>query len=483
LYYVKSIKEQKVGPFGSITTNVIEAKPWRHPFLYHWILSFFSTEKLFAISKYLNPIIDALYSVSVVILTYVLSMDWQVSFLVGIVYLTCPMWFSVFSIGPRIKSFTPRLISEIGVNLFFIIVLLPIPFVIKIFLAIIIGAFVLLSSKFGIQAIVFLSIIISITDTNLLIIELLSASILFSIIITRGQFLKNLKEQYLHLKWYFISNLNKSMPASNRNNLFLLFQKNKTDNKIKYLLKIIFRLLKKNSFTGVILKLPIIVVFYYYYIFFNDLVGESNLFFMANVIISATILFVITNIRYFLFLGEAERYLNHISFFLTYFVVYSTVKLNFIFIVYFLALYGLIFLLLEFFLYDKLSNKFKSKNKDAIEDEVILFLNNIKKHNILCYPFGAIGFWRIMYQTKHKLLYPITCKDEFIKKYEDNYNDKYPFANLEKVDLMNADFGLDLLIIDTSYDVKTLSDNSNWIIIRKFGDAFNIYVHKNSINE
>ena len=91
LYFIKKIKEQNCGPFGSIITDVVEAKNWNHPFLYHWILSFFNTEKLFSFNKYINIFLDSIYCITIVLVVQSTIMNWELSFLAGTLYITCPI--------------------------------------------------------------------------------------------------------------------------------------------------------------------------------------------------------------------------------------------------------------------------------------------------------------------------------------------------------------------------------------------------------
>ena len=482
LYFIKKIKEQKCGPFGSIITDVVEAKNWNHPFLYHWILSFFNTGKLFSISKYINIFLDSIYCITIVLVIQTTAMNWELSFLAGTLYITCPMWFSRISMGPRLSSFSPRIISEIGVNFFLIVVLSPLPIFTKYSLAIILGTFVLLSSKFGLQAIIFLSIIISLTVSNYHILLLLLLSIISSVIITKGEFINILKDQYSHLKWYFLNNIKGKMAVSNRNSLTLIFKRKKDDNILSYFFKIILSLLAKNSFTGVILKLPILIVFAFFLFQYNSIL-TLELISASMVVVSAIILFILINIPIFLFLGEAERYLNHVSFFIVFFVASVSIETNNLFYAYSLISYGVFYFIIEFTLYDFILLKFGKNNLEKIDEQVIMFLKDYKPKTIVCYPFHAVGFWRIMYHTHHKLLYPITCKESFLKKYNSSYDDKYPFINLDKIDLMNSDFNLSLLIVDVSYDIKVLIENPNWILLKEFKNTYSIFCHIKSLNE
>ena len=46
LYFAKELKLQKVNPFGNIKLNVVGNDGFSHPFLLHWIISFFPIDKV-----------------------------------------------------------------------------------------------------------------------------------------------------------------------------------------------------------------------------------------------------------------------------------------------------------------------------------------------------------------------------------------------------------------------------------------------------
>ena len=70
------------------------------------------------------------------------------------------MWFSTLSVGPRVTSFTPRLMSEIILSVFFFITVynLETSYLNIIFLSSLLATYILMSTKFGLQAIILISI-------------------------------------------------------------------------------------------------------------------------------------------------------------------------------------------------------------------------------------------------------------------------------------------------------------------------------------
>ena len=108
--------------------------------------------------------------------------------------------------GPRISSFTPRLSGEIATNLFFCFTLLPIglPNYVLFFLGGLCSFYVLSSSKFGVQALFFITPLVSILSLSLIPICGLLLGITLLSILSNGTFLDSMKQQLGHLTWYFL---------------------------------------------------------------------------------------------------------------------------------------------------------------------------------------------------------------------------------------------------------------------------------------
>lgn len=258
LYFAKEVNDQRVGPFGKIQTKVASSKGFKYPFLWHWILGFLPLKLVIRHHKWINPIADVLFSIALYLISVYSGLEQRTSLLLSVIYLLTPMWFSKMSMGPRIESLTPRLSSEIATNLFFIVTVLPldIPFAMKLTLGTLLSAYVIMSFKFGLQAILFMTPFVSLFVFNS--IPLISAiiAIIFSIVISKGDFLETIKRQITHFTWYFRKNLKEETTLSNRNSWKKLFICSG-----KSVMKLMAsNWLFANSFTSVILKMPIYVI-------------------------------------------------------------------------------------------------------------------------------------------------------------------------------------------------------------------------------
>jgi len=161
-------------------------------------------------------------------------------------------------------------------------------------------------------------------------------------------------------------------------------------------------------------------------------------------ILSASFVFFITSLKWFLFLGEAERYFNFVIFFiLLKCILYYDSNLFFINLI---IIYGFLYYLSELFyqILHKKSNKIKSKN-----NEIINWLNSKKKVlKIATIPYG-LGGWRIVNETKHNWLNHLRWENKKERFFLDsNFMKVYPILDINKVDEIIDRYKLDYVICD-----------------------------------
>lgn len=482
LYFLKEVKDQKVGPFGTIQTKVSGSKGFKAPFLWHWFFGLLPVKFVLKYQKWINPILDIVFTMVIYLLSLLIGLSEFNSFLVGLLYLFTPMWFSRISTGPRIKSLTPRLSSELLTNLFFIVTLLPleISVSIRVILGMILCMFVIQSSKFGLQAFLLLTPIVSIFTLNPIPIYSLLAGILASFVITKGHFIETLKNQFMHLKWYFQKNLNGEMPISNRNRLSNLFSFSVKESKLKNIKSAIIKMLTINSFTAVLLKMPVVLLSLtgILYLQLNEMTNALTTS-ISGVVIGATMIYLLVNIPLFLFIGEAERYLNHIAYFIVAIAVLFIDMVNMPTVIYILLLYGLVYWVYESFFLGKTAEDDKSEKK--FSDEVFNFLETKKaKSVVITYPYHAIGgVWRIMLYTKHQVVCYMASDREYRKKLEDKYALNYPYLNLNLLKEMSDEFGVNILIIENKHlkinNLEGWTPPSNWKETKIGGSYYRVY--------
>ena len=108
LYFIKMVKENGKGPFESIQTNIISSKKLDYPFIWHWISGFIPDKIIANYNKAINPLIDSIYVLLVFIFSYKLGFSIKDIYLIILIYILSPIFFTKWNIGPRL-FFTPRM--------------------------------------------------------------------------------------------------------------------------------------------------------------------------------------------------------------------------------------------------------------------------------------------------------------------------------------------------------------------------------------
>ena len=452
LYYAKEVRSQSAGPFSEIKVKVSGSTGFRHPFLWHWILGSIPLpfETIIRCQKWINPLIDAGFSILIYFFARWATLGHGIAFLITLSYLFTPMWFSRLSIGPRVDSLTPRLTSELVSNLFFILLLLPIgiPSWLAWICGILLSAFVLLSSKFGVQAMLFLVPITSLFTRNWILIAALFGGIGLSFILTRGGFYLTFRRQLRHLTSYFKNNLKGQTPISNRNSLKKLLAKpSHRTGFAAHIGVIIMRFIYDNSYTSIVAKMPVIIAAF---ICYGSAIYSKSIEVPLHIhgpVLSATIVFLLINLPPLLFLGEAERYLNHVAFFIVSMLTTLAVELKCIWVIWILIGYGLIYWTIEFFFLHKIIPQ-DTKIKQ-IDTKIISYLRSIPNPStILSYPYDAGGgYYRVMLETDHNVIF--LHNNEFGATFgrTHNYSADYPYIRLEKMSELSHEMGANILIL------------------------------------
>lgn len=450
LYFAQVLQKQRAGPFGEIKMQVIGATSFSHPFAWHWLVGFFDQRFVRRYQSWINPAIDSTYTM----LGYLLILQAGHSQLVALfsvaLYLLTPMWFSSIAIGPRIAGFTPRLSSEVATNLFFAVTLLPIglPAPAALLAGCALAAFVLSSSKFGVQALLFLTPLASLLAQRWLPSAAFALAVVFTIVASRGRTLVQFKTQITHLTRYFRENLRGNMHVSHRNSLRALFKRSGSSTR-QYVVALVHRLLSEHSYTAVIIKLPVLLFVLPACAMSLWQAPGTDASLLAAPVLAAVVVFVLVNLRPLLFLGEAERYLNHVAFFIVLFAAQYAVANDLQWVLLVLLACGMLYWFIESFGLQRLKPPHFKDRK--IEDESVL--RDLRKlpgsTAVLCYPYHAgSGVYRIMAETQHDVVFCVGTSTEFAAHFYGNYAAEYPYVKLEKLDAMADEYGIGYLVLD-----------------------------------
>jgi hypothetical protein len=458
LYFSYKVKQQKIGPYGKFIPDVLEPQPFSHPYLWHWFIGIFGhINAIFRYQHWINPVLDVFFLLVYAGYFFYTGFSHEYISIMILLYALTPGWFSNNTSGPRLKSFTPRLFSEQITSLFFLVI--SVPFTIDIYITVAVASvlawIVMSSSKFGRQAILFITLVYSVVTFRAEALISLFLGCIMAIITSRGEFFNQLKTQYQHLKSYYINNKKGVMPISNRSKLKIKLPEN--IQKSTFLAKVKYILLYHSAYNGiysVILRMPIV-----YFCIFSGIISLLNsnapaLYFLC--VLSAFLVYSLINLRLLLFLGESERYLHHViplilltsARYLEENIILLTV----------LLLYGLIFWWLENgsvkqfkLVYRTVLNDIGVKKIDfspTVDDKIIEWLSKIESTIVVCYPYHAVGIWRIMLQTNHRVVFPDLMDSQFRKRKFVQYESNYPYIDINKLSELKTEFGVDYFIGD-----------------------------------
>ena len=213
-----------------------------------------------------------------------------------------------------------------------------------------------------------------------------------------------------------------------------------------------------NSFTAVVLKLPaaILLVALYIYAALTDSLSDKWMP-LAAPVLAAAVVYALVSIPPLLFLGEAERYLNHVASFIVILLVCEVQSYGWDWMLIVLISYGVLFWFAETFILKRYERTSHQRNR--VDGTVISYLARLeKKHRIAAYPYNAVGGWRILLETDHTFLYPPAWTDDAHRGAFEEYSDHHPYFNLDRFDRMADEYGLDMLIIN----MRALAAKGDW---------------------
>ena len=216
LNFVKGVKNSSSKPWEPIKIQSWRPEPFYHPFFWHKFLAAFDIDFLLSKAKLINPAIEAIFAVIFFCFGLLIFEDILMANIAAFLYVWLPVFFSSFSIGTRVNSLTPRLTSEILFNLLVVAIISNNgSYDIWLFLLIVLlNSSIILTSKFGLQAQLFILPLYSIISLDVTPIISLFFSILLVLIISRFQASHFLLRQFTHLKEYVKNNKERKKPCS-----------------------------------------------------------------------------------------------------------------------------------------------------------------------------------------------------------------------------------------------------------------------------
>lgn len=475
LYFANQLSKYNLGPFSTIPVNVIDSKEFKHPFLFHWILvKIIGINFLKRNQQHINNFIELIFLFLFVIISWQVIQDLDVGLMISLLYLSTPLLTISDGAGPRLYSFTPRLFSEVLTNLYFLLVFTEsIENTGLVFIICSIIAFaVIISVKFGLQALFFIGVTSSIFSFSLFPIIPLFSAICIAIVITKGGFIKTLKIHYEHLLWYYQRAKDKNFSLRHRSSFKGLWMKG--SGVLRNVYSIIFRKLHtKGILAGMVLFSSLLPTIYL--LITNP--GVDVPYFIP--IVAGITIFLLVNVPRLLIFGESERYLRHVAFvIIVTFVTLANYSGN-VLLFYFVLAFNLTYLALQARIVVK-RKKYVTNDKYNINRRITEYLKGIDdQRKIICFPYHIGSYYSILLETKHYVL-GVLCTDfETHPVVMEKLELEYSFLDLNRLNYMKERFGIDTLIIDRNALKNVGLENwqvpENWEMVESFSQKADIY--------
>lgn len=486
LYFSKQLINNRLGPYSSIPVNVIGVKEFNNPFFYNWLAAkLFGLKRLISLQKHINNFLELLALIIYSILVYLIFEDINLVLISACLYLSMPLLTkSVSGGGPRLYCFTPRIFSELIVNLYFLIFLLPqdFDFIYKIGLCSILALMVISSSKFGLQAILFLSVLISILAWSLMPIIPVFVAIILLILLTKKKFLKQIKDQFTHLSNYYETVKNRDAPIRSRSNLRNIWYGLPENKNIMIRLIALWNWLKevlivyaaKKGILAGPLLMPILLPIVFFLIYYGF--GESLL---SIVVLSAVIIYLLVNIPRLLFLGESERYLTHTAYLLCLFFVINATQNGYELLILFILGFNFFYLINQ--LLRIYSNKIYSNTN--LNNSITAYFEGLDtKKNIICFPYHIGSFYSLLLKTEHNVFGSLLSDFKTHPIIKESLELHYPHLDLNRLNYMRRSFGVDTLILYPASLQKVGLENwklpAGWEEVKSFPSGVKVFMVK-----
>jgi len=454
-----------------------------YPKLHYYTISLFPERYWSIIGNLSNIFYDLIVAVGVFLIAHYLFNDLRISFISATIFSTTPI---LMPVTARLFGIKAR---AMGGALSFAYFLCLGGFLMdeNIYLAIMSSVFFVLSimsSSFAMQNIIFITIIISVFYFNFLPCLLLILSIVVGYLIPSTGIRKILTHKWNHYLWYFKNQKGTTVEKRNRLKFFFLlpiylFRKPK---------QFIDQVFRNQSFIIALYSIPGLFLIFYY----NLVVGDGSIMYSQGswieyfffLTVGSIIIFILTSLKPFLFLGQAERYFEYSSVFITILTIYYWTSLS-------RPLSDLLFLILfqismviSNFIYIK-KNEYARHFKDLTfldkEKKLIDFLNsNSSIKRILSIPIKysyKLAYYMKNSDKKYYFANQTTNANGFKNTLEDTIGYSLPTSELDQ---FKNKYDIDSLIVQNAILRTQQGKRYNNILIRKkklFDNGeFSVYV-------
>lgn len=448
--------------------------PYTYPPLFHYFLALMPKHRRERVEPFLGALIDTLHILTVSLILWQASQlagffsGWQIGLMSMVSMLTFLTYPALLNATPlRVYMGTPRPVGEwlFSVTMFSLWIYSMTGCWVWFVFAVLATALLLLCSKFAAQVFVFSSVFMAAWIGRVDTLLLIPLGLLTAILISKGHYLKVLEGQVQHSIFYQ-RYIIKSHPIKERNQFRDLLQL--PGEIFRNPNKVFQTLYEKNTFSALLLRNPYLLLVVYFWLLFPS-VFLNEFRFLSGWLLSCILAFVVTSLRPFLFLGEAERYVEYavpaMSVLISAFLVEYGGKASWL-IWLTMVIYSVIFAVGNHLILIRRCDK--QKREELCQ--AIMWLSQLpENHRILPIPAHFLGRM-IAKETHHQALF-----------FSDNLNEKflsgeeflrifpqYPFPNTD-LEYFIKRYRIDLVICEKRYILHIAQqglhyDFSNWLL-------------------
>lgn len=377
-----------------------------YPYFYHLLMGLFGTRWQLFFEVASSPVFDLINTILVYFYTdYLVDVVFpgvlmpNTALWVAILYSTS---FSMFQgeSGPRSLEGTPRTLGELLFLLMVMLLIAPGFFGltpgISFLASLLVGGLMFLTSKFSVQACVFMFMGASFLQNDFRLMLIPFLVFIISMIISRGAYWRILRLQIAHLKVFSTRIQFGQRMFFNRNNIFYITEALVSGIRNRDL-KLIYRTLRYDfTFASSLYRCP--QFFFALAIIAGmttcDLPGGTSLQVYEHWILASLFVYLVTSFLPFIFLGEPERYPEY-SLFPQYLLIVAACRLPVFLVVIFLAqmaFYG-------FFVYSKFRRVSRAKTSSEKIGILVQQLLKIDPARKLLF-IGFTSLWEILYNLE-----------------------------------------------------------------------------------
>ncbi len=288
-----------------------------YPPLLHYLWALFPLKMHPSVERWSSALIDAGHAVAVYFFSWYFfnlmpSLQNQsfAAFNSALVFIMSPALLTIGA-GPRAYQGTPRTLGELlfSLTVCFSFIGFSTGTILPSLLAVFFGALLCLCSKFAVQVMVFFYAIFALVTLSAYWLVLLAGIFLAALLLSRGHYAKVAAGHVAHSRYYVRAISKRFYLTARRNSWHELKESVRT--LFKNPVKAVKNLLFYQSWTHLLVNHPLLFAILFIVATNPPATGHETGFFLLLWIGAGLAAFVITSLKPFLFLGEAERYLEY----------------------------------------------------------------------------------------------------------------------------------------------------------------------------